>query len=126
MTNPTVTADRIRDHVDRLGEKHPPIPLDSADLTVHDPVAVRERFAQVLAYMARVEMEVERNVLELAVLLPGSSGTDEVFAQQVWGPQEEHHGALLDALGQRIGLPPAPPGPDPVGPRIPLLGARAP
>jgi hypothetical protein len=79
----------------------------------------------VLAYMARVEMEVERNVLELAVLLPGSSDTDHVFAQQVWGPQEEHHGALLDALGQRIGLPPAVPDLETVSPKIRLLGALA-
>lgn len=125
MSNPVATDTRIRDHVQRLGEKYPPIPLPSADFTMHDPRAVRERFADVLSYMARVEMEVERNVLELAVLLPGSSDVDRTFANDVWGPQEEHHGALLDELGRRIGLPPTEADLDTISPRIRVLGALA-
>jgi hypothetical protein len=123
MSDPQVTPERIREHVQRLGEKYPPIPLESADLTVNDPRAVRERFADVLSYMARVELEVERNVLELAVLLPGSSEVENTFVNDVWGPQEEHHGALLDAFGQQLGLPPAEADLDSVSPKIRVLGA---
>jgi hypothetical protein len=125
MSNPKVSAVRIREHVERLGERYPPIPLDSADFTVRDPAGVRQRFADVLTYMARVEMEVERNVLELAVLLPGSPESDQLFANDVWGPQEEHHGALLDELGRQLGLPPTQADLDTISPKIRLLGALA-
>src|SRR3954451_15174497 len=57
MSGPHVDALRIRDHVRRLGEKHPPIPLAGADFRMLDPRRVRERFAGPLDYMARVEME---------------------------------------------------------------------
>ncbi len=125
MSTPKVTASRIAEHVARLGEKHPPIALDSADFTMADPTAVRERFADVLSYMARVEMEVERNVLELAVLLPGANDTDRTFANDVWGPQEQQHGALLDELTRQIGLPPTDADLDTISPRIRVLGALA-
>ena len=55
---------RLAAHVDRLGEEHPPIELASVDWTVHDPAAFSARFGHVLDYMARVELEVDRNVLE--------------------------------------------------------------
>ncbi len=109
MSGPRVDAVKIREHVERLGERHPPIDLATADYNPIDGHAVRSRFGEVLEYMARVEMEVERNVLELAVLLPGVSETDRLFYAEVWGPQEAHHGILLDTLGQRLGLPPATP-----------------
>ena len=109
MTTPTVDPTRIHAHVERLGALHPPVDLASADYTLRDGRAVRERFARPLDYMARVELEVERNVLELAVLLPGVSETDRLFYADVWGPQEEHHGILLDNLGQHLGMPPATP-----------------
>ena len=125
MSQPRADAARIRSHVERLGERHPPVDLGSADYTVRDAAAVRRRFAGPLEYMARVEMEVERNVLELAVLLPGVSETDRLFYADVWGPQEEHHGILLDTLGQRIGLPPAAPDLGSVPARIRVLGALA-
>jgi hypothetical protein len=123
VSAPRVDATRIHEHVLRLGEKHPPVDLASADYTVHDPAAVRRRFAQPLDYMARVEMEVERNVLELAIMLPGVSETDRLFYADVWGPQEEHHGILLDTLVQRLGLPPTRPNLDPPSAQIRLLGA---
>ena len=125
MSGPKVDAIKIREHVERLGERHPPIDLATADYSVSDRRVVRSRFGEVLEYMARVEMEVERNVLELAVLLPGVSETDRLFYAEVWGPQEAHHGILLDTLGQRLGLPPATPNLGPVPARIRVLGAIA-
>lgn len=125
MPEPLVDAARIREHVIRLGDRHPPIALESVDYTVRDVPAVRSRFADALEYMARVEMEVERNVLELAVLLPGVSETDRLFYADVWGPQEERHGIVLDTLGQRLGLAPTTPNLGPVVARIRVLGALA-
>ena len=125
MSEPHVDATRIREHVQRLGERHPPVDLDSADYGVLDPTAVRDRFGGVLEYMARVEMEVERNVLELAVLLPDVSETDRLFYADVWGPQEEHHGILLDTLGQRLGMPPVVANTSEVPARVRVLGALA-
>ena len=59
----TVSAQehRLRDHVDRLGAEHPPLELASVDFTVHQPQLVASRFGRVLDYMARAELEVERN-----------------------------------------------------------------
>lgn len=125
MSQPRVDAARIRQHVERLGERHPPVDLAGADYRMADPRAVRERFSEPLEYMARVEMEVERNVLELAVLLPGVSETDRLFYADVWGPQEEHHGVLLDTLGQELGMPPATPDLGEPPARIRVLGALA-
>lgn len=125
MSSPRADAARIREHVERLGDRHPPVDLASADYTMRDASAVRARFAEPLEYMARVEMEVERNVLELAVLLPGVSETDRLFYADVWGPQEEHHGILLDTLGQRLGMPPTQPDLEGLAPRIRVLGALA-
>ena len=125
MTAPRVDATRIRDHVVRLGEKHPPVDLASADFTVRDAAAVRRRFAQPLDYMARVEMEVERNVLELAVMLPGVSETDRLFYADVWAPQEERHGLLLDTLVRRLDLPAAQPDLDGPTAQVRVLGALA-
>jgi hypothetical protein len=125
MTMPTVDSTRIHAHVERLGALHPPVDPGGADYGMRDARAVRERFARPLEYMARVEMEVERNVLELAVLLPGVSETDRLFYADVWGPQEKNHGLLLDTLGQHLGLPPAVADLDGVPPRIRVLGALA-
>ena len=125
MTEPRVDPARIRDHVQRLGDRHPPIDLNAADYSLRNPQLVRDRFGEVLEYMARVEMEVERNVLELAVLLPGVSETDRLFYADVWGPQEEHHGILLDTLGQRLGMPAATPNLGPVPAQVRVLGALA-
>ena len=61
---------RLAEHVDRLAFEHPPIELASVDYTVRQPLALRERYGHVLAYMARVELEVERNVRELTALVP--------------------------------------------------------
>ena len=120
-----MSAAKIRDHVQRLGERHPPVDLASADYSLINPTAVRQRFGHVMDYMARVEMEVERNVLELATLLPDVSDTDRTFYADVWGPQEEHHGILLDTLTQRLGMPPVLANTDEVPARVRVLGALA-
>ena len=78
MAAPTSVDRRLVEHVDRLAAEHPPIPLESVDYTVRQPELLRDRFGHVLDYMARVELEVDRNVLELTTLLPdppGSTGT---------------------------------------------------
>lgn len=103
-----LTSTDLADHVDRMAEHHPPIPLAGVDPTVRDPAAVRAVTGRTLAYLARVELEVERNVLELLTLLPDAGETDRRF-QRVWAQQEIHHGLLLDRLQQGLGLPPAAP-----------------
>ena len=59
----TATTQRLIDHVDRIATEHPPIDLGTVDFTVRNPALVRERFGHVLDYMARVELEVDRNFL---------------------------------------------------------------
>ena len=92
-----------------MGEEHPPVPLDSVDYTVRDPAAMRQRFAGVLDYLARVELEVERNVLELLTIMPNPSEADRMFYADVWYDQEIHHGLILDELKRQIDLPEAEP-----------------
>lgn len=102
-----ITERSLTDHVLRLGDNHPPIPLESADRTIHRPDLVRERFAGVIDYLARVELEVDRNVLELLTILPEVSEVDRLFYQDVWYDQEMAHGYLLDQLQVDLGLEPA-------------------
>ena len=125
MSRKIITPGDIRDHVLRLGEKHPPITLDSVDRTVADPRRVREGFGHVIDYLARVELEVDRNVLELLTLLPDVSETDRLFYADVWQPQEIQHGLILDRLQQDVDIAPADPQTDTVNPRIRVLGALA-
>jgi hypothetical protein len=120
-----ITPGDIRDHVLRLGEKYPPISLDSVDRTVHDPRRVRDTFGHVIDYLARVELEVDRNVLELLTLLPDVSETDRLFYADVWQPQEIQHGLILDRLQQDIDISPADPNTDDVSAKIRLLGQLA-
>lgn len=116
---------RLRDHVDRLGVEHPPLSLGDVDFTVHQPELVLDRFGKVLDYMARAELEVERNVLELTVLLPDPPEVDRYFFSEVWLPQEAMHGRILDELQTRLGSPPAVTDLDSVSLKIRLLGAVA-
>ncbi len=89
---------RLIEHVDRLGLEHPPIDLDSVDYAVRDAATFNARYGHVLDYMARVELEVDRNVLELTVLLPDPPEVDRHFYADVWQPQETRHGVILDRL----------------------------
>ncbi len=116
------TEQRLAAHVDRLGEEHPPIDLDSVDWTVRDPDALSARFGHVLDYMARVELEVDRNVLELVTMLPDPPEVDRRFYADVWQPQEIRHGLILDELQTRMGRPPATPDRDTVSAKLRVLG----
>lgn len=116
---------RLRDHVDRIEDAHRPIPLDSVDYTTQRPELVVARFGHVLDYMARVELEVELNLLELDILLPNAPEIDRRFYADVWHPQEVRHGIILDELQQRLGRPATTPRPNQVGAQIRILGALA-
>ena len=125
MPRALITPQRLVDHVRRLGDEHPPLEVGSVDRTVRDARAVRERFGPTIDYMARVELEVERNVLELLVLLPDVDETNRMFYQDVWGPQEVQHGLILDQLQQDLGLAAATPDVSEVSARVRILGALA-
>jgi hypothetical protein len=73
--------------------------------------------------MSRVELEVERNVLELNILLPDPPEVDRRFYADVWLPQETHHGLILDQLQQLAGLDAAEPNLTDVSFSLKLLGA---
>ena len=118
------THAKIAEHVQRLGERHPPIPLSSVDRTIHDAEAVKARFGHTIDYLARVELEVDRNVLELLVLLPDVDDTNKTFYSDVWQPQEIQHGLILDRLQTDLGREPAIPHMD-VSFKIKILGALA-
>lgn len=109
MPRDLITSAKIRDHVQRLADLHPPIRLGSVDRTVRNPRLVRERFGHVLEYLARVELEVDRNVLELLTLLPHTRELDRFFYEDVWQPQEIQHGLIIDQLGQDLGMQPSEP-----------------
>ena len=116
---------RLSEHVDRLGHDHPPIDLDSVDYTLRRPEVLAQRYGPVLDYMARVELEVDRNVLELATLLPDPPEIDRRFYAEVWQPQETRHGLILDRLQVHLGRPPAAVDLTSVGSKLKILGALA-
>ncbi len=97
----------LRRFVETFAEEHPPLSLAAADLTIKDPDEVRRRYGEVFNYLTRVELEVERNVLELRALMPDATETDRLFYNDVWSPQELQHGILLDAVQQGFGMTPA-------------------
>jgi hypothetical protein len=104
-----ISQNKIAEHVQRLGELYPPIALDSVDRTINNPARVANRFGHVIDYLARVELEVDRNVLELLTLLPDVDDTNKTFYADVWQPQEIQHGLILDRLQQDLGRTPAEP-----------------
>jgi hypothetical protein len=119
-----VTSQKIAEHVERLGELYPPIRLDSVDRTIKHPRLVARTFGHVIDYLARVELEVDRNVQELLCLLPDMDEINEKFYAEVWQPQEIQHGLVLDRLQQDLGRPAAKPHLD-VSFKIKILGALA-
>jgi hypothetical protein len=104
-----ITQQKIAEHVQRLGELYPPIRLDSVDRTIKRPELVAGKFGHSIDYLARVELEVDRNVLELLCLLPDLDDTNKKFYADVWQPQEIQHGLVLDRLQQDLGRPAAKP-----------------
>jgi hypothetical protein len=119
-----ITQRKIAEHVQRLGELYPPIRLDSVDRTIKRPDRVMAKFGHVIDYLARVELEVDRNVLELLVLLPDVDDINKTFYADVWQPQEIQHGLILDRLQQDLGRQPANPHLS-VSFKIKILGALA-
>ncbi len=124
MPRQPITHKKIAEHVQRLGELYPPIQLNSVDRTIKRPDLVADRYGHVIDYLARVELEVDRNVLELLCLLPDVDDTNKTFYADVWQPQEIQHGLILDRLQQDLGRPPAEPHLD-VSFKIKILGALA-
>lgn len=120
-----MTELRLVEHVDRLAHDHPPIQLDSVDFTVRRPREFEARFGHVLDYMARVELEVDRNVLELTTMLPDPPAIDRYFYADVWQPQEIQHGLILDRLQVELGREPTAADLDSVGVKLRILGALA-
>jgi hypothetical protein len=125
MTRVSLNEARLAEHVDRLGHDHPPIDLDSVDYELSRPDLFNERYGHVLDYMARVELEVDRNVLELTTLLPDPPEIDRRFYADVWQPQEIRHGLILDKLQVELGRPPATPDLTSIGAKMKVLGALA-
>ena len=118
------TAPRLTEHVAKLADEHPPIRLDSVDFTVRRPREFEARFGHVLDYMARVELEVDRNVLELTTMLPDPPEIDRKF-YALWQPQEIQHGLILDRLQIELGREPAAPDLESIGMKLRILGALA-
>jgi len=116
---------RLVEHVARIAEEHPPIRLDSVDFTVKRPREFEARFGHVLDYMARVELEVDRNVLELTTMLPDPPEIDRHFYADVWQPQEIQHGLILDRLQVELGRESAEADLDSIGLKLKVLGALA-
>jgi hypothetical protein len=116
---------RLAEHVARIAEEHPPIRLDSVDFTLRRPRELEARFGHVLDYMARVELEVDRNVLELTTMLPDPPDIDRHFYAEVWQPQEIQHGVILDRLQVELGREPAEADLDSIGVKLKVLGMLA-
>ncbi|MDX6375403.1 MAG: hypothetical protein QOD98_4391 [Nocardioidaceae bacterium] len=115
---------RLTEHVAKLADEHPPIRLDSVDFTVRKPHEFEARFGHVLDYMARVELEVDRNVLELTTMLPDPPEVDRKF-YALWQPQEIQHGLILDRLQIELGREPAEADLESIGVKLRVLGALA-
>jgi hypothetical protein len=125
MARASLHEARLAEHVDRLGHEHPPIDLASVDYAVRRPAELNARYGHVLDYMARVELEVDRNVLELTTLLPDPPEIDRRFYAEVWHPQETRHGLILDRLQVHLGRPPAQADLTSIGIKMRILGALA-
>lgn len=119
-----ITDQSLMDFVLKLGDEHPPIKMSSVDRHIVNPELVKDRFSGTIDYLARVELEVDRNVLELLTVLPDASRVDTIFYQDVWSDQEMAHGYILDQLQTDLGMPPAEPF-QTVPIRMKLLGALA-
>ncbi|MFC5381692.1 GTP-binding protein LepA [Aquipuribacter nitratireducens] len=100
MSRGSIDIDAQLDRMEAEGA----IAVDSVDFGVPDATAVRRELGSTLDYFARVEREVERNVLELQVLLPQADDRTRRF-MRVWEEQELPHGWIFDRLQRELGLP---------------------
>jgi hypothetical protein len=98
--------------------------LATVDFTVRDARVLREELGPSLDYFARVEREVERNVLELQMLLPHADERTRRFVR-VWEEQELPHGWAFDRLQQEVGLPPSQPDLTAISRSLRVAGALA-
>ena len=102
----TTTAS-LSAQLDRM-EAEGVIDLATVDFDVRRPDLVRERLGPTLDYFARVEREVERNLLEIAAFLPGASDQTKRFVT-IWAEQELPHGEVFETLKAHLHLPPSEP-----------------
>lgn len=107
--------------LDRL-EAEGVLDVDSVDVGLRRPDAVRVRLAPALDYFARVELEVERNLLEIAAFLPHADDTTRRFVR-VWSAQELPHGHVFERVIAELDLPPAVPDLTSVSPALRVAGA---
>lgn len=121
MARTSITSQQLLDHVKKLGDDHPPLDMAACDFTVKNPDVFRAKFGVLFDYLARVELEVERNVKELDLVMPDPTPEDIAFYRGVWMDQELQHGHILDRLKAELGLPPAQPLTE-VGASVKLLG----
>jgi hypothetical protein len=103
---PPTTA-HLTSQLDRM-EAEGVIDLATVDFDVRRPDLVRQRLAPTLDYFARVEREVERNLLEIAAFLPGAGEETQRFVR-IWAEQELPHGEIFETLKAHLGLPPSQP-----------------
>lgn len=123
MTKRSRSAEtKLREFVEAVAVEHPPLSVDSVDLDVRNPELVRSRYGPVFAYLTRVELEVERNVLELRTMLPNPTEVDRLFYEDVWSPQELQHGVILDTVQSHLAISAAPADVANVSGRIKLVG----
>ncbi len=95
----------LESRVGRL-EDDPPIRLDTVDLEIRRPAALRRAFDEIFAYIATVEGAVTRNVVEVTTLLPDLDDLDLRFLS-AWSAHELAHAAVFDALQAELGTLPA-------------------
>ena len=100
-----ITQQKIAEHVQRLGELYPPIPLDSVDRTIKRPWLVARKFGHVIDYLARVELEVYaaqsvqrrlRDEQAQRVLDGAAPATASVSGTVRWSRSECEHAAARD------------------------------
>lgn len=120
MTNGPIGTVRLLAQLDRM-EDEGALDVNHVDFTVHHPHEMRLRLAPALDAFARVELEVERNIREVAALLPHQDEQTQRFVR-VWSEQEIPHGVVFERLLAQLELPPANPDLTSVNPALRVLG----
>jgi hypothetical protein len=110
----------LDEQLDRM-ESEGALDLRTVDFDLRRPDLVRERLAPTLDYFARVEREVERNLLEIAAFLPGAGEETQRFVR-IWAEQELPHGEIFETLKAHLSLPPSRPDLTTVTPGLRIAG----